>query len=253
VFGLRIGCQNPRTHPLARSLSSRAMLNMWHNKEVQRKQLGARLWVGIGLWAFGQYIGGFRMCRNLCFSAFVGFAALALSGCTGTRMHVSPDPDLTYPLPRVFQSIGVVEIPADKVYAPAGHPVQGFARELELSGIAPVVYYPMRSDDRPEVVLETKIDVVFDPHMGGLLVKSFLTGFTLFLLEPAFWYDFEYTMEGRADCLEGGQRRTLTAKTRSTIGMKWLSLSQAPGLEIDALETSKRSIYQQLIQQVRRR
>ena len=36
------------------------------------------------------------------------------------------------------------------------------------------------------------------------MAKAFFTGFTLFLLEPAFWYDHDYTLIGDVDVIKNG-------------------------------------------------
>lgn len=190
------------------------------------------------------------MIRKLCL-AITAFTMVFLVGCTGTRMNISPPPDgLTGTFPQKFNAVGVKEIPADKVYPPAGHPAQDFARELELSGISKTVYFPSRPDDKVDAVLETKVDVAMDPHMGSLMLKSFVTGLTLFILEPAFWYDFDYALVGRVDVVQEGKRTPIEAKTDASIGMKWLSLGQAQNLEIEAMKKSKQSLFRQVIEKL---
>ena len=186
----------------------------------------------------------------------IGFAVLSLSiiltGCTGVRSSVRPDPStLQAKYSQKFVGIGLKDVPGDRLYPPAGRITDSFARDLEVSGIAKNVYYPARPDDPTELVLESKFDIAMDPHMGSLMAKSFLIGLTLFILEPVFWYDFDYAMTANVDLIKNGQRyKSITAKTDATIGMKWLSLSEAQTLEGDALKNSKQSLSRQIIKKL---
>lgn len=193
------------------------------------------------------------MHNRLCYLSVMVLAALFLTGCTGTRMAISPPlSGETRPMAQKYNAVAVREIPADLVYPPAGHPAQDFAREVELSGIARNVYYPARPDDKVDAVFEVKVDVTMDPHMGSLMVKSFLTGLTLFLLEPAFWYDFDYVFDGTVDVVQQGRRTPVHAKATGSIAMKWLSLGQAQKLEADAIRQTKKSLFRQLIAEIGR-
>lgn len=193
------------------------------------------------------------MRNRLAFLSLTITSLLLVTGCTGTRLTIVPpfsgDPQ---PVPQRYAAVGVREIQADLVYAPAGHPAQDFAREVELSGIAKTVYYPTRPDDKVDAVFEVKVNVSMDPHMGSLMVKSFVTGLTLFLLEPAFWYNFDYTFDGTVDIVAQGRRTPVHATTTGAIGMKWLSLGQAQKLEADVIRESKRSLFRQLIGEIGR-
>ncbi|MBI4232382.1 hypothetical protein HY605_04065 [Candidatus Peregrinibacteria bacterium] len=176
---------------------------------------------------------------------------ITLSGCTGARMSVDPSPDLLQKeFPQKFASVSVKEMTPTKVYPPAGWLTQDFAREIESSGFSYNVYFPSRPDDKSDAVLETTFDVSMDPHMWKLLVKSFFIGLTFFILEPVFWYDFDYSFNGKVDVVQGDSRLPVEARTKASISMKWLSLGQAHQIESDAMRDSKQSLFRQLLDKI---
>jgi hypothetical protein len=90
-----------------------------------------------------------------------------------------------------------------------------------------------------------------DVHTGAMFAKSFFTGFTLFLLEPVFWYDFDYKLAGNINVLKDGKVvKKVSATTNATISTKWLSLSDVSALEAQALVKAKKSLFQQLMQAI---
>jgi len=171
-----------------------------------------------------------------------------LGGCTGTNMSVTPEPSsINVVVTKKCGALAVKEVSTDRVYPPAGNLVPGFATALEKSGLSDTVYYPSRPDDKVTVTLESKFDVKFDPNNGSNLTKSFFTGLTLFLLEPVFWFDYYYTLNGTVDIMEGKTKiRTLQASSAGEISMKFLSLSEIQNLEGQALAMAKDSLYRQL-------
>ena len=177
---------------------------------------------------------------------------LFCSGCTGTSMNVNPDPEsIKLSVIKKCGAVAIKESPADHVYAPAGNLVPGFATALEKSGLSDNVYYPTRPDDKVDVILDTKFDVVFDANMGGNLTKSFFTGFTLFLLEPVFWFNYDYSLRGKVDILEGKNRvKTVQANSEGEMAMKFLSLSEVQKLEGETLKRAKESVYKQLLSEI---
>ena len=175
-----------------------------------------------------------------------------LTGCTGTQIMVDPEPGaLDLKGSGTCGNVAVKEMTPDKTYPPAGNLTPGFAAELERSGLFANVYYPSRPDDRVDLVINTKFNIIFDPNMGSGMTKSFLTGLTLFLLEPVFWYDYDYEFDGKIDLYEGKVlKRTYEAQTSAEMKMKFLSLGEAVTLESDTLTKAKASIYSQLVKKV---
>lgn len=175
-----------------------------------------------------------------------------LGGCTGTNMAVTPEPSsITFAVTKKCGAVAVKEVPAERVYPPAGNLVPGFAAALEKSGLSDAVYYPSRPDDKVAMTLESKFNVVFDPNNGSNLTKSFFTGFTLFLLEPVFWFNYDYTLDGSVDILEGATRvKTLRANSAGEMSMKFLSLSEVQSLEGNTLAKAKESLYRQLLKEL---
>ena len=130
---------------------------------------------------------------------------------------------------------------------------EAFSNELRKSGITKEVYYPFRPDDKADIVLESQFNVALDPHSGSAFAKSFFTGLTLFIIEPLFWYDFDYTLSGTVDVVKNGKViKQLSAVTDATLSVKWLSLGKVASLEGETLAQAKKSLFQQLINDVGR-
>ncbi|MBU0537835.1 MAG: hypothetical protein KKF24_01110 [Gammaproteobacteria bacterium] len=179
----------------------------------------------------------------------LGLIAIFSTGCTGTKVLVTPDPESFEAVYNYkYQDLGLRNIPGDKVYAPAGNITESFGTELRTSRFAKNVYYPLRPDDNVDIILESKFDLEMDPHMGSGMVKAFITGFTFFLLEPLFWYDYDYKIVGSVDVYKNGiLTHNVSAQTDATTSMKWLSLSKGQTLEGEALGKAKRSLFKQLM------
>jgi len=89
--------------------------------------------------------------------------------------------------------------------------------------------------------------------MGSSFFKAFFTGLTLFVLEPVFWYHYEYTLSGNVIISKNGERiKTVDAKTDAIMSMKWLSLGQAVTLEGETLGKAKKSLYRQLMKEIQK-
>ena len=175
---------------------------------------------------------------------------LTITGCTGTQVKLSPEP-ITHDFNQLYNSVGVRDVPATKTLLVAGNLTEAFSNEIRSSGFAKDVYYPLRPDDKVGIVLDSQFSVETDTHSGSMFAKAFFTGFTLFLLEPVFWYDIDYKLAGNINVLKGGKLvKQATAKTDATISTKWLSLSQLATLEAEALVKSKKSLFQQLMQNI---
>lgn len=190
-----------------------------------------------------------RTTTGASFTLFM--VVMALSGCTGTRLQVTPEAPA---VPKPAQSCGTVavrELTPDRVYPPAGNLTAGFARELVQSGMFEAVYYPSRADDKADLVVEGKFDVVFEPNVGANMARSFAVGLTLFLLEPVFWYEYGYDLKGRVDLYRGPQlARTAGAASRGEMAMKFLSLADVVSLEQETLDAAARSLYRQLLDDI---
>lgn len=171
------------------------------------------------------------------------------AGCTGTSMTINPDPDmLPMSVVKGCGAVAIKETPAEHVYPPAGNLVPGFATALEKSGLAEKVYYPARPDDKVNLTLDARFDVKFDANMGSNLTKSFFTGLTLFILEPAFWYNYNYELKGNVAIVrENARLQTLEAASDAEMSMKFLSLGEAQQLEGNTLNKAKESLYRQLL------
>ena len=180
--------------------------------------------------------------------------SLTLIGCTGTQVMIKPDP-LTLPAnsAQKYSAAGLrVKTSEFPPYAAAGNLTDGFGSMLEDSGFAKKLYYPLRSEDKPDITLESQFSARADLHSGANFAKAFFTGFTLFLLEPVIWFDYDYIVEGNLTVTKNGERmQSINARSDATISAKWLSLSEVQRLEAEALSKAKRSLYLQLIRDIR--
>jgi hypothetical protein len=182
------------------------------------------------------------------------FISLSLVGCTGTQVTVKPDP----------MTLSVANLPKhDKVglhaegsqsssYGPSGNMTEGFAQAIKENGFAKDVAYPLRSDENVNLAIDTQFTIKPDMHSGANFAKGFFVGLTLFLIEPIVWFDQDYVLEGSAVVTKNGQRSpAVNARTDATISSKWLSLGQLPTLEVEAITKAKKSLYLQLMREIR--
>ena len=179
--------------------------------------------------------------------------ALTLIGCTGTEMTVKPDPNTqSTSVTKRVQSVGIKpkqsEFPS---YPGAGNISDGFANAIEESGFSKQVFYPLRADDKPEIVFDSQFSARADTHGGANFAKAFFTGFTLFLLEPVIWFNYDYVLEANVAVLKNGERiQTINARSDVNLSAKWLSLSDLQRMEPEALSKAKRALYYQILRDV---
>lgn len=180
--------------------------------------------------------------------------SLSLIGCTGTEMVVKPDPNTqSTTVSKRFQSVGVKPKQSDfPSYPGAGNIADGFANIIDESGFSKQVYYPLRPDDKPEIILDSQFSARADTHGGANFAKAFFTGFTLFLLEPVIWFNYDYILEANVGVLKNGERiQTVNARSDVTLSAKWLSLSDLQRMEPEALTKAKRALYFQILRDIR--
>lgn len=179
--------------------------------------------------------------------------ALSLIGCTGTDMVVKPDPNTqSTTVNKRFQSVGVKPKPSEfPSYPGAGNIADGFANTIQESGFSKQVFYPQRPDDKPDIVFDSQFSARADTHGGANFAKAFFTGFTLFLLEPVIWFNYDYVLEANVGVLKNGERiQTINARSDVTLSAKWLSLSELQRMEPEALSKAKRALYFQILRDV---
>jgi len=177
---------------------------------------------------------------------------VSATACTGTTVLVTPSED-AFPATHAqrFESLGVREVPSDREYPPAGNLTSAWVAELRASGIAANIYYPLRPDDDVDLILDSGFDVTFNANSGSNMAKSFFTGLTLFLLEPFFWYHFDYNLSGNVDVkVQDKTVSTIEKEAVARMSMKFLSLGEAQKLEGEVLGRSKRSLFRQVIQEL---
>jgi hypothetical protein len=186
-------------------------------------------------------------------SLLISILALTLIGCTGTEMTVKPDPNTqSTSVTKRVQSVGIKpkqsELPS---YPGAGNISDGFANAIEESGFSKQVFYPLRADDKPEIVFDSQFSARSDTHGGANFAKAFFTGFTLFLLEPVIWFNYDYVLEANVAVLKNGERiQTINARSDVNLSAKWLSLSDLQRMEPEALSKAKRALYYQILRDV---
>ena len=184
----------------------------------------------------------------------LALVSLSLIGCTGTEMVVKPDPNTqSTSVTKKYQTAGVRPKQSDfPSYAGAGNISDGFANAIEESGFAKQVMYPLRGDDKPEIVFDSQFSAKADTHSGANFTKAFFTGFTLFLLEPVIWFNYDYVLEANIGIIKNGERiQTINARSDVSLSAKWLSLSDIQRMEPDALAKAKRALYYQILRDVR--
>lgn len=182
----------------------------------------------------------------------IAVAAFFIIGCTGTEIKIRPENALIAQNNiGPYTTIGVKDVSSGTSLPQAGNMTEAFSNELRKSGITKEVYYPFRPDDKADIVLESQFNVALDPHSGSAFAKAFFTGFTFFILEPLFWYNYDYTFSGTVDVVKNGKIiKQLSAVTDATMSVKWLSLGKVTSLEVETVDKAKKSLFQQLISDI---
>ena len=182
----------------------------------------------------------------------IAVAAFFIIGCTGTEIKIRPENALIAQNNiGPYTTIGVKDVSSGTSLPQAGNMTEAFSNELRKSGITKEVYYPFRPDDKADILLESQFNVALDPHSGSAFAKAFFTGFTFFILEPLFWYDYDYTFSGTVDVVKNGKIiKQLSAVTDATMSVKWLSLGKVTSLEVETVDKAKKSLFQQLISDI---
>jgi hypothetical protein len=182
----------------------------------------------------------------------ISIATLLIVGCTGTEIKIRPENSLlAQNLSEPYTSVGVKDISPSPTVPQAGNMTEAFSAQIRQSNFAKDVYYPSRPDDKAEIILESQFNVALDPHSGSAFAKAFFTGFTFFILEPLFWYDYDYKLSGTVDVFkEDKVIKQVSAVTDATLSVKWLSLGNVASLEAETLEKAKKSLFQQLLNDI---
>ena len=182
----------------------------------------------------------------------IAVAAFFIIGCTGTEIKIRPENALiAQNVMGPYTTIGVKDVSSGTSLPQAGNMTEAFSNELRKSGVTKEVYYPFRPDDKADIVLESQFNVALDPHSGSAFAKAFFTGFTFFILEPLFWYNYDYTFSGTVDVVKNGKIiKQLSAVTDATMSVKWLSLGKVTSLEVETVDKAKKSLFQQLISDI---
>ena len=104
----------------------------------------------------------------------IAVAAFFIIGCTGTEIKIRPENALIAQNNiGPYTTIGVKDVSSGTSLPQAGNMTEAFSNELRKAGITKDVYYPLRPDDKADVVLESQFNVTLDPHSGSQFAKSF--------------------------------------------------------------------------------
>ncbi len=140
-------------------------------------------------------------------------------------------------------SDGTSKIPGELVIA--------FAKYLEHSGLFEEVYCPTRSGDKFNLSLDSKIDVKFNANSGPNMAKSFITGLSLFVLEPIFWYEHNIDFSGHVDIRKEGKTvSSFDAKTKADLYRKFLSLGDTDAFQKKLWPAGLRATFAQLLREI---
>ena len=182
----------------------------------------------------------------------ISIAAFLIIGCAGTEIKIRPENTLiAQNVIEPYASVGIKDVSSNPTLPAAGNMTEAFSNEVKKSKFAKEVYYPARPDDKAEIVLESQFNVAADLHSGSQFTKAFFTGFTFFILEPLFWYDYDYKLSGTVDVVKNGKViKQLSAVTDATLSFKLFSNGKVPSLELETLAQAKKSLFQQLISDI---
>ena len=185
---------------------------------------------------------------------FIALITFILVGCTGAEIKIKPENSLLdQRIIDSYSAVGLLDTTTGKNLPSVGNLTEAFSHEIRSSRIAKDVYYPARPDDKTEVTFESNFNSELDTHSGSAFAKSFLTGFTFFIVEPFFWYDFDYRLSGTVDVLKDGKViKQSTALTDATVSVKWLSLGDVSKLESEAISKAKKSLFYQLLNDIKK-
>jgi hypothetical protein len=180
--------------------------------------------------------------------------SLLLAGCTGKEIIIRPENTLFSPsVGNSYSTVGLKDATTVRTIPVVGNVTEAFGNEMKSSGFAKEVYYPLRPDDNTEITLESKFKAEIDTHSGSAFVKSFITGFTMFILEPFLWYDFDYRFSGEVLIFKDGKMiKQTSAVSDATMSVKWLSLSDVASLEAETIIKLKKSLFNQLLNDIRK-
>jgi hypothetical protein len=180
--------------------------------------------------------------------------SIFLAGCTGKEIKIRPENTLFNPsVGNSYSTVGLRDVSTGKTFPVVGNVTEAFGNEMRSSGFAKEVYYPLRPDDNTEITLESQFNVDVDTHSGSAFAKSFITGFTMFILEPLFWYDFDYKFAGAVGLFKDGILiKQVSAVTDATMSVKWLSLGDVASLEAETITKAKKSLFNQLLNDMKK-
>ena len=124
-----------------------------------------------------------------------------------------------------------------------------FVEKLQKSGISGKVLYPARANENADAILQLQTAVAADGHKGSAFFKSFLTGLTLFIIEPFVWYHADYDVNGSVEVVRQGKPNvTVQSHARGRASVKWLSQGKLQGLEGQALEGAAAAMIADLLE-----
>lgn len=156
--------------------------------------------------------------RGLLIAVIVG---VTLSGCSGYRIiksdFVTPSaPSSASPLPLVV-GLNVTGQTLTGGFSDMG---PAFASRLTNAGLYKTVLYPVRTDDKIDLLIEAKFSGTFVADSSSF-AKAFLTGFFMLLPSPFVEYEHHYKASGAVSFMQGGrQLKSYSAESDTVVAME---------------------------------
>lgn len=127
-----------------------------------------------------------------------------------------------------------------------------FTRMLISHLIAKEVY-PVIDNEHPSFPLLT-VDLALkvDEHPTQKALQEYALGFSLFLLEPFFWFEVDYIANGSLTlATQNGNAVPMIARVASQTQAKWLSLKELGIMHPKAKQETLSSLIENLLNQLR--
>lgn len=95
-----------------------------------------------------------------------------------------------------------------------------FSGRLTEAGLYKTVFYPVRTDDKIDLLIEAKFSGTFVADSGSF-AKAFFTGFFMFLPSPFVEYEHHYKATGAVSFTQGGrQLKSYSAESDTVVAME---------------------------------
>ncbi|MEN9681679.1 MAG: hypothetical protein RLZZ627_1572 [Pseudomonadota bacterium] len=170
--------------------------------------------------------------------------------CTGSvYIHNEPVPSHKDPRSYLFDKISVKFEPGNDPLA-----MDLFTRTVISRSLAREVHQVQDLNKASFPILSVDLSLKMDDHLTAKAFKEFGLGFSLFLLEPVFWFDVDYVANGTITLItDKGAIGPFAAYASSTTRAKWFSLGELATLHDKAQQDTFSAVVDDLLNQVRQR